>query len=364
MKFQIYSVCLLLILIAMPNTSNSQGIYADPSRYPTNSINDSFVKANKIAQIIMDHTYFYKRGKPFNGRQMYLYDHHGKSTFVVYFDDTSSPGSIMSFALYNKGTDLGERSVSMHRQYRSTLISIPYFDELGRVVKTQNFRQNGKHAFTHEMFYKDSDLVRYNFLDKKHRLKYYYVYEYKDGKKISSSRFDRKGKLLQHLDFSCDDEGVVVNKSKDSGKVCTHKTYMSDGTIVTTTTYFENGSKPVKYVRHQDSLGNTIKYQFFRGNNLTLNYMEISKFIGRKRSEHYFWYGNSKGQSYYSGRSVMDLNGQIIEEVDTWFRSATKYDAYRYEYKYNDKGLLIESRGFLGERLTIHRRFRFTYYKD
>lgn len=352
----------VFVLLSFACSIRAQYYQSNYDSYPVTTLNDSAVKAMGIFEIVEDVTYIHKKHS-FSHRRLYQYDQLGQSTFYCIFNDTGSPGKIQFSRFQNTPNELDYTSTGMHTSGRKSYMRIPYFNQEGKVSRILFFNEKNKISHSFEYLYKDSNMVRMNNYNSKYRLHNYYLYEYA-GKKIKSTGlYNSKGKLIRFWDYSCDDEGKMVTNKSDTDKICEYKTYMSDGSIVTTRTAFGYKGKPYKTVTHRDSVGKLLKYLYYEGTNQILTYKYIYTYANGKRNSAYIWYANFKGHPYYSKYSKMDDKGKLVDETDTLLTNPKKPIIKRYTFLYDEKGLLIESSGFEGNLMTVIRRYRYSYFK-
>lgn len=359
MKIKLTSLLFLVSLFSL----KAQPIFTDFNNFPIQTLTDSSISAFGISEIVDDATYIYKRGNPLLTRYIYQYDKNGRSTFTCTMNDTSQPDKLLSWRLFNKSNMSDYNSISIYKQYQEQFIKIPFYNAEGFISEILYFNRRGKIVHSYQLFYKDSNLIRYNHLDKNYKIKSYYLYTYNGKKKTSSALYNGKGKLQMFWNFNCDAEGTMTKLKSDTSKVCQVKSYMNDGIIVTTTTYFAMGGKPIKQITHTDSSGNILKYMFYEGKDQMLTYRDERTYKNGKLISKYYWNGNFKGKPYSSKMTRMDENGRIIDQQDTFFYNDNKFDAYRYEFTYNAQGLLIESKGYRKDTLSIIRRYKYKFFK-
>jgi hypothetical protein len=96
---------------------------------------------------------------------------------------------------------------------------------------------------------------------KKEKLKYTWFNEYYPNKSLKKTSFyTGKGKLKYVWDYQCKDEGIEVNKHKDTSTICLSKKYDSDSTL--TTIYHTVGAKGkiTKTINKTNSKGRLLSY--------------------------------------------------------------------------------------------------------
>lgn len=355
----IFSVFLMLTITF---SAQAQYYHNNYDTYPINTLNDSIVKAMKIFEIVEDITYIHKKNA-FSYRRLYQYDQMGQSTFFCSFNDTASPGKLHYSRFQNTPNAMDYTSTGTHSNGKWNYTRIPYFNQDGKVSRILFFNDKNKISHSYEYIYKDGNMVRMNNYNSKYKLYNYYIYEYAGKKLKSTGLYSGNGKLIRFWDYSCDDEGKMITKKSDTSKICEYKTYMSDGSIVTTRTGFGYKGKPYKTVTHRDSTGKLLKYLNYEGTDQILTYKSQYTYNHGLRSSAYIWYANFKGRPYYSKLSKMDDKGKLIDETDTLLTNPKKPIIKRYTFLYNENGLLIESSGFEGSKLTAISRFRYSFFK-
>jgi hypothetical protein len=322
---------------------------------------DSMVKKAGIAEITELYTYIPKRGKTYTSKIIYQYDREGRATMNCTISDTLKMKKNVVFTMVNHSTNDNNGTSKSWRFGKSEGNSLILYDDQENVKEYYVFNKRGHLSRSQEVFYKDSLRSRINSYNRKHQLKTYYLYEYSGKKLKSTGLYSSKGKIIRFWNYNCDDAGTM-QKKKDTTTICTSKTYLNDGTTISTTNYFNNVGEPVKSVFYSDSNGNPTKYLYYVGKDQALVYQSITTYINKQEASRFTKSFNRKGKEYSSHYKLYDANHQIIGHLDTFWHSR-KPSTSRKIYRYDEKGILIESWGYSGNRLNAIHYYRFRYYK-
>lgn len=195
----------------------------------------------------------------------------------------------------------------------------------------------------------------------KERMSYTYYY-YPDKKIKQVVKRNKKGKVSAIWDYSCDFSGKELKKLGDTAKYCTLKTYLPDGTIITTTQSFSAGGDPWKTVTQIDSMGRLVKYEYYSGKIMHLVYREEKLYSGKSltRSQDNYY---KKGKLYWSRIKEFDGKGAITADIHAYYKHGKVSKAYKSEYVYNHSGLIVYMRESLNDKLKYVQNFSYSFYR-
>ncbi|MEZ4805400.1 MAG: hypothetical protein R2852_07925 [Bacteroidia bacterium] len=255
-KYFLFSVKLVLITFSVLSYS---GLFAQSYAYPEfyssyNPLGDSLVKAKGISEFKIDRTNLYKRGKTYTYRSIYYYNYKGQTTFHCKIEDTSKYKSIVYASAIIQTFDDRYGSVTFNQFSNQILkgshnLKIIHHHQDGKIKGFHYFNKKGKNKGSYEYEYENGLKTRMNRYNRKHKLKTYYKETYNfENKLTQSALYTAKGKLIRLWDYSCNDVGKLVKNKSDTLKICTEKSYLADGSIVTTTNSFDYKGQPSKFV--------------------------------------------------------------------------------------------------------------------
>jgi hypothetical protein len=321
---------------------------------------DSIIKKTGIAEITEVYTYIPKKGKTYTSKTIFQYDREGRATMSCTISDTLKMKHNRVYTMVNHSTNGNNGTSKSWRFGKSEGNSFIVYDAQENVKEYYVYNQRGRLSRSQEVFYKDSMRSRINTYNKRHQLQTYYLYEY-NGKKIKSTGlYNSKGKIIRFWNYNCDDAGTM-QKQKDTTTVCTSKTYLNDGTSISTTNYFNDKGEPVKSVYYTDSNGNPTKYLYYVGKEQALVYQSITTYINKQEASRFSKSFTRNGKEFSSDYKLFDAKHQIIGHLDTFWYSR-KPSTSKKIYRYDDKGLLVESSGYSGDRLNSIYHYRYRYY--
>lgn len=321
---------------------------------------DSLVKQSGIAEITELYTYIPKRGKTYTSKIIYQYDQEGRATFNCTIEDTLKMKHNRVYTMVNHSTNDNNGTSKSWRFGKSEGNSLILYDASENVKEYLVFNKRGRLSRSQEVFYKDSLRSRVNSYNRNHQLKTYYLYEYNGKKLKSTGLYNSKGKIIRFWNYNCDDAGTM-QKQKDTTTYCTSKTFLNDGTTISTINYFNDKGEPVKSVNYTDSNGKSIKYLFYVGKEQALVYQSIVTYINKQESSRFSKSFTRNGKEFSSDYKLFDAKHQIIGHLDTFWYSRKPNTSKRI-YRYDDHGLLIESWGYSGDRLSTIYNYRYRYY--
>ncbi len=325
-------------------------------------VKDSMLKVNHVAEIIVNEVWIYK-GRSTTYRNFVHFDRNGRNTFFVSILDTLKMKRIQRTEATSYTVENNIGSSGSESWYGSDQMRITDFAQNGSPNGWYYFNRKGKLSGAYEYRYKDSLKSRVDFFNGKYKLKQYYLYTYGPDKKVKSNAlYKANGKLKQFWDYSCDETGKTVNKSNDTLKYCTVKSYMADGTVINTTSTFNYKGEPVKYVDYRNASNQQVKYLIYQGKDEILTYKILNTYENGKQTMNYKWYGNSKGKQTYSTHTVYSLQGLILSQKDSNYRNKKPLFS-NYNYTYNENGLPLSKQGFRNGKLLYTATFKYKFFR-
>lgn len=347
-----------LFLLTFIYSLNIKAQYYFPYNY---TFNDSIFKANNVKQITVSKVIINNR-KSSTFKVINHINKDGICTMSATIKDTLKLLYLSEFNMKSLNySKMNYFNTNFSKFYKHNEYRISELSDDNKLVRISHFNKKGKLTYAIHYEYKDSVFNRVNYINKKGKLSKYYLYEYGPNKKLKiSSQYNAKGKLIRLWDYSCNDEGSKINKAKDTFKICSNKTYLPDGVIITTTNTFTSDGKPLKYVEYKDANNNILKQLRYYGAKEILYYKQENTYVNNQLKNSYTYYANYKGEHYKSSILSFNANKQVVNQTDTLFRK--KLMIMSYQYNYNDKGL-IQSQKILNNG-TIRRieTYKYQYY--
>lgn len=330
---------------------------------PNFSSIDSFALANKIYQIKKSHTYFSKKGKPSYSSELINFDSKGRSNVRVSSDDTGYKQSIYLIAHRNYNTE----GTLISSDYKSKYIARTEFydyNDSNKIIKSTYFDKKNKYSGQTKITYNDKGKEsNVTYLNDKNKLRRAYdYYYYPNGQLKQTVLKDNKGKVKRVTDYSCDDLGKSVQKLKDTAKICSIKSYLPNGSIVTTTNGFNYKGKPYKTVEIQDSLHQILKYELYLGVNEELQYSTSYSYSNGKLIKTELHNQSNKKRPYVR-ITENDQAGRIIKDEFTYQLSKSKNEKWTNKYIYNNAGMITLEQSFKNGHLISESRFSYTFHK-
>jgi hypothetical protein len=260
------------------------------------------------------------------------------------------------------------------------------FDENNHLINEVYY--NNSYGFTAVSNYNDSNLLLNRFVyNKKNKLSSKRIYAYNlNGNIISTHYYDSKNKMISNYqysyfpdgklkqtvftyknktkvwDYSCDETGKIMDKPKDTIKICTTKSYLSDGKIVSTTQGYTWNGKPYKYIRVSDSFDNEIEVSYFENVNEELVYRVLYSYIGKVQVNN-IYKSYSKGKMTYKTETTRDIKGRVIKSASQSFSNAKPKALYSTLYHYQNNGLIAKKIYFKNNSEYKHCSYQYIFYK-
>ncbi len=228
-----------------------------------------------------------------------------------------------------------------------------------RTVYNTKDKLSNKGVYTYNSNGKLSSIYFY-YSKNKMMSNYQYTY-YPDGK-LKQSVFNYKKNKTKVWDYSCDETGKVVEKPKDTIKICTTKSYLSDGKIVSTTLGYTWDGKPYKYVSISDTLKNVIEVSYYETVKEELGYREFYSYIGKVQVNRVYE-SYSKGKITYKTETTKDLKGRVLKSASQSFSNAKPKALYSTLYQYQDNGLIAKKIYLKNNSEYKHCSYQYNFYK-
>lgn len=324
---------------------------------------DSFALVRGIEKVELKSIYYTSKVKPkFTSYTTGHFDKQGRLTEMTVKDDS---GFRQSIAELNQRTfDQRGNMVSSRSYYygQSNFMELHYNDSNNLVKETYYDKKHIRSSI--EKAYNDQNLMSTaSYKNKKGRVRKMYSYSYYPDKKLKQVILrNKKGKISAVWDYTCDFSGKEVKKLGDTSKVCTLKSYLPDGTIITTTQSFTSAGVPWKTVVQTDSQGRNVKYEYYRGKTMHLVYVDENIYSGKsvvKSTSSYY----KKGKLYWSQTKEYDARGAITADIFKYYKHGKAYKSYKSEYLYDKSGLLVYKKQYLNDRLKYMQNFSYSFYK-
>ncbi len=321
---------------------------------------DSFALSRHIRKIELSVTTFNdKHSRKFTYLNKDIFDRNGRVIEQMNLEDTGRKQKIGKSNTRTFNEDGNITYASYFSYGRNYFKMFEYNDSL-QLIKQLYYNDKGVYSIV-ETAYDAGNLYNSRvYRNKKGKITYryhYYYYPNKQFRQIVLS--DKKGKIQKVWDYSCDETGKGLKKLKDTAKICTLKSYLPDGTVVTTTQSFDFSGKPWKTIQHADVNGKTTKYQYYLGKEEKLTQEYVNTYVGNKqesRMEHY--YGSHRS---YKREIKYDTSGRIVSEIYTVSHKSKK-KVYKTNYVYNEQGLMTERNTFVNDRLKTNEKYRYEFY--
>lgn len=333
--------------------------------YKTNTLlKDSVILAHGISELLTTETAIYKK-RVNTYLTIYQFNRAAQPTFEARFLDTLKLSRVKRV---NTNTYIEKNSSAAYYRWNDySQLKVVTYNHQQQVEHLTYFDDKGKNSGSYHYTYQDSLCMRLDNYSKKHRLSTYYQYTYSNNKKIKSSAlYSKKGKLIRFWDYACDDEGKLSQSKSDTFKICTEKSYLADGSIVSTTNSFDYMGNPIKYVEYRNNQNQLTQYLIYRGKNDLLTYCVKNTFIGAKLSSQYIWNADKKGKAMSAFRYSYNVQGSLLSQSDSFF-NGQKTEINTYQFTYNSLGLLSSKKAYntKGKLFnTVNYRYKFLAKKE
>lgn len=330
---------------------------------PNYSQIDSFALSNKIYQINKSITYFSKRGKASYSKEIIDFDTKGRSYIRVKSSDTGYKQHIYLMANRNYNS-VGQLQSSYFSSHHFTRTEFYEYNDSNKIIKSTYYNQknkfSGRTCISYNAMGKESNVTYFNNKNKTGRAYEYYYHG--NGQLKQTVLKDRKGKVKLVTDYTCDDIGKKVEKLKDTAKVCSIKSYLPNGQIITTTNGFNYNGKPYKTIEIQDSFHQILKYEVYIGLKEELLYSISYTYTNGRltKTEVRNQYNTKKP---FTRITENDQNGRIIKDETTYQITKSKQNIWKNTFTYNSNGLLTKEQSYKNGQLFSETYFTYNYYK-
>lgn len=236
------------------------------------------------------------------------------------------------------------------------------YNDSNQIITLIYFFNNRLSTTTHYEYNAFGLLSSLKVTDSKNKVLYKYEYSYYDNKdKKQIKLFDKKGNIKRVWDYSCENTGKVVKKSTDTSKVCVLKSYLPDGSIVSTTHYFDYKNNPIKEVVITNAQKQIIERSYYKGINDELFYKNTFIYQGedmiKQTSE-----SHKKGKLFQSFVITYNLLGHITSQSNSVFHK-NEAKVYSTNYSYDASGLITKIVKYLNNQVIEINLYNFTYFK-
>lgn len=336
--------------------------HANPSK-PNFSHIDSFAITHKIYQINKNIVYYSKKGKADFSKEIINYDTKGRSYLRLRYSDTGLKQAINLMANRNYD-EKGLLESSYYRNHFFSRTEFYQYNDSNKIIKSSYFNHKNKYSGQTNIAYnalgKESNVSYFN--HKQHLGRAYEYYYHGNGQLKQTVLKDKKGKVKQVTDYTCDDIGKKVQKLKDTAKICSIKSYLPNGHVVTTTNGFNYNGKPYKTVDIQDSMHQLLKYEVYIGIKEEFQYGTTYTYTnGRLTKTELRNHYNPKKP--YQRIMEYDQNGRITKDESTYQISKSKQNIWKNTFTYNANGLLTQEQSFKNGKLYSETTFSYNYYQ-
>jgi hypothetical protein len=327
------------------------------NKYQSNNLDSTALEFGVNNYKILN-CYHDKNGKTTYDLDQVFYDIEGRIQQIVKYNDTikqkinaqqvviSNPNHYSILEYYQNG-----------KKGYKTIIS---YNDSNKMSQRSVYSLNNKLNYQTNYLYNDLGLLamqtNYNH---KFKERYHYEYYYFPNKKLKQSVL-KNGKKTKTWDYTCDETGEIVKKSKDTIKICTPKTYQADGSIISVTSGYNWDGQPYKNVTITDSLLQLLSLKYYVGAKEELIY-------SRKINYHNNVMISSEYQSYNNGKMVyqysvkQDMTGRITNFTSTTVAKKPKVTTYIYEY--NANGFIVNKKTILNSILIKTQIYTYQYFK-
>jgi hypothetical protein len=321
---------------------------------------DSFALSNRLKKIEIEKKSYNKRQAVSYTTKAHVFDVNGRLIEHVTRKDTGKKQkiSITGTRIFN---EFGKVESSNHFFYGDIYFKLFKYNDAQQVVKECSYDRKGIYSVvdTHYDTGNLSDMTTYK--NKKGRVLSVYRYMYYPNRQFKQIVLsDRKGKIKKVWDYSCDETGKSLKKLKDTAKICTLKSYLPDGTTVTTMQSFDFYGKPWKMIKHTDSNGRTLQHEYYAGKEERLINAYTYRYQGHQlaQSSQYNFYD----KKHHKKELLYDTAGRITSEINTVYRRQSRVKTYQTNYVYNALGLITEKTVSMDGRLSTIETFRYEFY--
>ena len=298
--------------------------------------------------------------KPKYFSQEMHFDNNGRAHIFYSYKDTFKSEILTKLTSVFDENDNLINEIYYDNSYGFTAVS-SYNDSnllINRLVYNKKNKLSNKRLHTYDL---KGKLQSIHFYNSKNKQISSYQYSYFPDGKLKQSVYTYKNKT-KVWDYTCDETGKVVEKPKDTIKICTTKSYLSDGKIVSTTQGYTWNGKPYKYVSISDSFNNEIEVSYFEDFKEELIYRVFYSYTGKVQvSRVYESY--SKGKLAYKVETTKDLKGRVLKLASQTFSNAKPKALYSTLYHYQNNGLIAKKIYLKNQLEYKHCTYHYNFYK-
>lgn len=274
----------------------------------------------------------------YNLQEMF-FDNNGRANvYYSYVDTFKSKIKIKASSTFNDKNSLINE---MYDDGSYGFMAVSSYNDSNLLAERCVYNMKNKLTSKRVYSYHSGGLInRLNFYNDKNKLISSYKYTYYPDGKLKQTVFKRK-KKTKIWDYTCDETGKTLDKAKDTIKVCTTKSYLSDGKIVSTTQGYNWNGTPYKYVSISDTFNNIIEVAYYETIKDIIVYKEVNTYEGNIQvSRNYESY--IKGKLYYKSETNKDKNGRVVKSSSQFFSKNKPKVSFSNEYQYYSNGLIAK----------------------
>jgi len=342
LRLTILSICFLFISEATAQDYYKYRKVTDPFNFIQLPVlfekKKQFIIDNNIKQAETKRYGFKKNGK----RKKYAYG----NTFTF-----NELGQITMLKGYNSKKSFGHSEYTYHDDGR--LATHAYYNRKGELEKFHKQHFDGvKRAYVQLDGNLDTAMLvirgligdnntSTDYYYKKGKLKYRWVNEYDDDKKIQQvTLFKGNGKVKYIWDYRCKEEGAEILKHKDTTTVCTSITDNEDGT---TTYVYQNVNEKgelIKSINRLNKSGKVEHYRRLKGVEEVIQYEYDVEYddddstIINTLSKYY-----RKGKLRSVTDKTFDADHYFVSDITTRFKKGEVVSESIRQYEYGEDGL-------------------------
>lgn len=237
----------------------------------------------------------------------------------------NTDGEITQHLLYNKKGEIDGSAFQNFDVHKLDYYVVKKGDTTARVIR-------GK---------KENNLQSRDYYYRKGKLKYSWLNEYNDENKVEQvTMFKGNGKVKYVWDYRCKEEGVEINKHKDTTTMCTSITEEEDGTTTYVYQYVNDKGELYKYINRLNKADKVTHYRRLKGVEEVIEYEidyeyadDDSSVISTLTKSH------RKGNLYRVSDQNYDIDGFFISLTVTFFKKDEITSTYSTSFEYNEAGL-------------------------
>jgi hypothetical protein len=188
---------------------------------------------------------------------------------------------------------------------------------------------------------KDEKLQSRDYYYRKGKLKYSWLNEYSADNKVEQvTMFKGNGKVKYVWDYRCKEEGVEINKHKDTTTMCTSITEEDDGTTTYVYQKVNDKGELYKYINRLNKAEELVQYRRLKGVEEKLEFEMDYEYADDDSSVvSTFTKSYRKGKLYRVSDQNYDIDGFFISNTITFFKKDEIKSAFTTRFEYNEGGL-------------------------